>query len=361
MTLLILYLFLALGLSFLCSLLESVILSVTRSHINLMIKERKRGGKLLRALKLNIDRPLAAILTVNTIANTVGAAGVGVQVLKIYDESWVAIASGTLTFSILVFSEIIPKSIGAANWKRLAAPCALLTKILITTLLPIVWFLEQVSSLTSPKGKDDESMTREEMIVAAETGVEEGILVEKETRIIKNLLRLNAILAEDVMTPRSVVFSLQKNRSVDDILEKDSPIFFSRIPVHDKGIDDIVGMVLRFKIIEASSDDRHDMKISELLLPIHKVHEKRSVASILDELIKRREHLFLVVDEHGKTSGIITLEDVIETLLGVEIVDEFDSVEDMRKFALEQWENRKKSRKYAFIGSKASTVNQKIK
>jgi len=349
MTLLILYLLLALGLSFLCSLLESVILSVTKPHIDLLIKKNKRGAQLLKDLKSNVDQPLAAILTLNTIAHTVGAAGVGAEVLYLYGNEWVAVASGILTFMILVFSEIIPKTIGAAFWKRLAVPSAFITKFLIYITYPFVVLLRFISNLITPKKKMDETMTREEMIVAAETGVKEGILAEKEQRIIKNLLRLNAILASDVMTPRSVVFSLQKDMTVGEVLRKKSPIFFSRIPVYDKNIDNIIGLVLRFKIIEASSKDNHHIKMSELLLPIHTVSETTPVAQILDEFIKRREHLFLVNDDLGGTAGIITLEDVIETLLGVEIVDEFDSVEDMRKFALEQWENRKKSRKYQYL------------
>lgn len=353
MTLLLLYLFLALGVSFLCSLLESVILSVTPSHVNLMIKRRQRGGKLLKSLKADMDRTLAAILTLNTISHTIGAAGVGAQVLKVYDEEWVAISSVILTILILVISEIIPKSFGAAKWKALAPSAAVTIKGLIILTYPFVIVLKLISRLFSPNAGHSTTMSREEMIVIAETGVQEGVLVEKEQKIIKNLLRLNAILAEDVMTPRSVVFTLNKNLKVSEVMDNKSPIFFSRIPLFDKNIDDIVGMVLRFKIIEAYANDEDGAKLEDFLLPIHAVAETEPVAKILDEFIKRREHLFLVVDEHGGTAGIITLEDVIETLLGVEIVDEFDSVEDMRKFALEQWENRKKSRKYKHIGEKS--------
>lgn len=344
MHLLFVYLAFALGVSFLCSLLESVILSVSWPHINLLIKKGKKGGQLLKSLKENIDRPLAAILTMNTVANTVGAAGVGAQVLTVYGKTWVAIASGCLTFVILVFSEIIPKSLGAAQWKRLATPCAFIIKFLITAIYPIVLFLEMISDIFASKDGGEESLSREEMIVVAETGVQEGILFEKETRVIKNLLRLNAILVEDVMTPRSVVFALKTGTTVGDVARNHSPIFFSRIPVYNKDLDDIIGIVLRFKIIEATSNDQHGRTIDEFMTPIHSVCETRSIASILDEFIKRREHLFVVTHEHGGTAGIITLEDVIETLLGVEIVDEFDSVEDMRKFALEQWETRKKLR-----------------
>ncbi len=354
MTLLFLYLFLALFVSFLCSLLESVILSVTHSHVNLLIKENKRGGRSLKNLKENIDKPLAAILTLNTIAHTIGAAGVGAQVLKIYGNKWVALASILLTLAILIFSEIIPKNLGAVYWKKLAPFCAYLTNYLIYITYPFGLLFEVISKLIVPNKSQEETMSREEMIVAAETGAEEGVLVDKESRIIKNLLRLNLILAEDVMTPRSVVFALQKDMTVGQILKNNSPILFSRIPVYDKDIDDIIGMVLRFKIIEMSAHDCHDCKIEDLIMPIHTVLEEKPVATILDEFIKKREHIFIVNESHGGTAGIITLEDVIETLLGVEIVDEFDSVEDMRKFALEQWELRKKSKKHIHIKKPSS-------
>jgi CBS domain containing-hemolysin-like protein len=344
MPLLFIYLFLALFISFLCSLLESVILSITPSHINLLIKEKKRGGKTLKKLKDKIDKPLSAILTLNTIANTMGAAGVGSQVHKLYGSSWVAIASGLLTFGILVFSEIIPKNLGAAYWKKLALPCTLIIKYLIYLTYPFVILFDVISSAIIPKHKKEETMSREEMIVAAETGEQEGVLVDKETRIIKNLLRLNSILVKDVMTPRSVMFALQKDATVGDVIKKYSIKIFSRIPVYDKNIDDIIGKVLRFKIIISSSEDQEETKIEELTTPIHTVKETLSIADALDEFIKRREHLFMVTNDLGDIAGIVTLEDAIETLLGVEIVDEFDSVDDMRKFALEQWELRQKAK-----------------
>jgi len=352
MTLLTVYLALALGVSFLCSLLESVILSVTRPHIQLMIKEKRRGGRLLKSLKDEIDKPLAAILTLNTIANTFGAAGVGAQVHKLFSSEWVTASAAILTFSILVFSEIIPKTIGAAKWKKLAPTCAVLIKLLITITYPFVMLFRGLSRLIAPSGLEMKTLTREEMIVVAETGVEEGMLVEKEQKIIKNLLRLNAILVEDIMTPRSVIFALQQDLTVSEVIEQNSPIYFSRIPIYSDNIDEIEGMVLRYEIIEEVSEDLDNTKIKELKIPIKSVSEKDSVALTLDQFIRDKEHLYIVKDKNGVTLGIVTLEDVIETLLGVEIVDEFDSVEDMRKYALEQWENRKKSKKYKKLETK---------
>lgn len=325
-------------------------MSVTPSHVNLLIKENHTGAKILKKLKTHLEDPLAAILTLNTIANTIGAAGVGAQVLKLYGNEWVALASTGLTLSILIFSEIIPKTLGSHHWKTMSPYCAFVIRGLMFLTFPFVVLLRFVSRLVAPKGKAAFSMSREEMIVAAEMGHQEGVLEEKEQNIIKNLLRLKNILVEDIMTPRSVVFCLQKDETIGKIIKEKSPIFFSRIPVYDKDIDNIIGMTLRFKIIEAHSRDEFERPVSELLLPIKAVSHSQPIANTLDEFIKRREHLFIVTDDHGDTAGIVTLEDVIETLLGVEIVDEFDSVEDMRKFALEQWENRKKSRKYQQVG-----------
>lgn len=333
------YFFLALIISFLCSLLESVILSVTYSHIRVLIKERLRSGHLLEALKENINRPLTAILTLNTTAHTVGAAGVGAEALRLFGSSWVAIASGILTLSILVFSEIIPKTLGAVYWKRLAGPSAYSIKILIGLTYPFVYLFEKLGHLLKSKRRGTK-VTREEMIVMAELGEDEGTIEAKEGTVIENLLRLNNIPALDVLTPRSVIFALQKDLTVGQVLEEHRDLTFSRIPVYGKDLDDIVGLVHRHKLIKAQAEDKFDLPLESLVDSIHVVNGSDSVAAILDEFVSRREHLFMVRDEFGSTVGLITLEDAIETLLGVEIVDESDSVEDMRKLALDQFRRK---------------------
>lgn len=341
MTSLIIYFLLAIFVSFLCSLLEAVILSLTHAHIQVLIKQGHRSGRLLRSLKENIDRPLAAILTLNTIAHTVGAAGVGAQALHLYGSKWVALFSAILIFCILVFSEIIPKTLGAVHWKRLAPSAAYLVKGLIYLTYPLVIAFERLSRLLASR-RDQVKVTREEVIAAADMSKAEGELADRERRVINNLLGLKNIYANDVLTPRSVLCALPNNQTVGQVMKEHTPIRFSRIPVYGKDLDDITGLVNRFKLNRSFSQGLTEQRLADLAVPIHVVPESKSMAEILDEFIQRREQLFLVVDEYGGTEGIITLEDAIETLLGVEIMDELDSVEDMRKYALEQWEKRKK-------------------
>mgnify|MGYP003564658645 CR=1 FL=1 len=333
MTGLILFFSLAIGISFLCSIMEAVLLSVTHSYIAVLEKEEKGCAKHLRKIKEKIDRPLSAILTLNTIANTVGATGVGAQTLKVFGNQWVALASGILTLCILVFSEIIPKTIGASYWRKLAPVSAYVIKGLIFITYPIVISFEGLSHIISPKGKRVK-ITREELISAAEIGENAGALKKEEATIIGNVLLLQKVVARDIMTPRSVIFGLDKSLTVRQIMKQNRILNFSRIPVFENSIDNITGLVLRPVILKALCDGNDSVTIGDLANPIHAVPGSNSVASVMNKFIKRREQLFLLVDEYGQTEGIITLEDVIETLLGVEIVDELDSVTDMRKLAL---------------------------
>ncbi len=332
MATLFLYFFLALGISFLCSLLESVLLSMSRSFINILSKKNPTSGKSLEKLKDNISRPLAAILSLNTIANTVGAAGVGAVTYNLLGSKWVAIMSGILTLSILIFSEIIPKTIGAHYWKKLAIPSNYMIRVLIVIMYPFVVMLEVLSNWLKPEEKQD-IVTKEDVIAMAEIGEDEGTIEEDESTIIENLLRLDNITAEEVLTPRSVVYALQKDLTVRQALDEYDNIIFSRIRVYDKELDEITGLVRRDNLLNSKAEDQFDVTMEELSEPVHIVNEKESVGSILDEFVHRREHLFIVKDEFGQFVGIITLEDAIETLLGVEIVDETDSVVDMRKLA----------------------------
>lgn len=340
MTLLFIYLSLAIIVSFICSLLEAVILSVSPAYIAVAVKKKQRAGILLQELKSQIDRPLAAILTLNTISHTVGAAGVGAQVNKLYGDAYLGLASAVLTLVILVFSEIIPKTLGASNWKTLAPLCAYLTKMLIWVAYPFVMLSEGLYNLLS-REENEGSVTREEVIVTAEMGAIEGSIRPKESSIIKNLLMLDNIKVSDIMTPRSVIHAFHKDMTIHQVVTENQPIRFSRLPVYANNLDDIIGMVHRYKILEASSQDLDDLAIYKLMTPIHSIPEHISVAAVLDQFTKRKEHIFLVVDEYGSTTGLVSLEDAIETLLGVEIVDEFDSVADMRQYALEQWRERK--------------------
>ncbi|MBN1845808.1 MAG: HlyC/CorC family transporter [Sedimentisphaerales bacterium] len=340
MTTLILFITLALVVSFLCSLMEAAILSVSHGYIETLRKQKRRSGEILRHLKERIDRPLAAILTLNTVANTIGAAGVGAQVQKLYTQAYgphhagtvLAVASGCLTLAILVFSEIIPKTLGAVYWKRLGPLVAYVVLGLVRILLPLVVVLELISRWVSGR-RYHRKVSREEMIAVAELGNLEGSLLTQETRLIHNILRLHKIRARDVLTPRSVMLAFQQDKTIQEALNKHSPIRFSRIPIYGKDLDDITAVVHRYELVRANAEGKGHQKLSEAAKPIHAVPDTKFLASILDEFVRRQEQLFLVVDEYGGTAGIITLEDAIETLLGVEIVDEFDTVKDMRKLA----------------------------
>ncbi|MCE5251236.1 hemolysin family protein [bacterium] len=343
MAILILYLLIALTVSFICSLLESIMLSVTHAHIAVLIKNGHKSGRLLRTMKKNINHPLATILTLNTVANTVGAAMVGTQAYSLYGVEWAAFVSGILTVLILVFSEIIPKTLGAVYWKTLSPFAAYFLKALMVILYPIVIFLEKISKLISRKGPSAR-ITREELLVLAEIGLREGILEHDEARILENLLLLREIRTGDILTPRSVMLAFQKDQTVGEVVTAHPRIRFSRIPVFGDDIDDITGVVLSRELLEAYYTGREKETIERLTKPIFAIPDSKPIADLIEDFINRREHIFLVVDEYGGTGGIVTLEDAVETLLGVEIVDEHDSVEDMRAHALEQWKKRRQER-----------------
>ena len=334
MTALLTYFLTALLVSFLCSLLESVLLSISIAHVSVIEKEGGTSGKLMAELKENINKPLAAILTVNTVANTIGAAGVGAQTLMIFGNEWVAISSGVLTLCILIFSEIIPKTIGAIYSKSLVSFSAYTIRILMFIAWPFVLLSETMSKFIHKGENGGESKaSREELLAMAEISEDEGSIDEQEGDIIENLMKLDDMPVEDIMTPRSVIFALKESDTVGTVVEKHSPIAFSRIPIFEKDLDDIVGIVNRYDLVHKQAEDQFNIKMNEIMKPIESVLEKASVSDVLDLFVKRRQQMFLVKDEFGTTTGLITLEDAIETLLGVEIVDEHDNVVDMRKLA----------------------------
>lgn len=325
--------------SFTCSLLEAVILSITPGFVANELKDNPRTGKLLEHLKEKVDRPISAILTLNTISHTAGATYVGALANELYGSTAITIISAVLTLSILFFSEILPKMVGTIYWRELAHFSVYIIQVIIFAMYPIVWISEFMGkALRRP---DEPEVTREEVIATAELSVDEGELHAKESTIIKNLLMLNNIYVSDIMTPRSVMFALDGSMTVEDVFEKHRPIRFSRIPIYEGSIDNIIGLALRHKIHETLSSDNHDVKVKDLVTQISSVPERMTVGAVLDFFIKRKEHLALALDEYGVVTGLVTLEDAVETLLGVEIVDELDNVADMRQYALEQWQLRK--------------------
>jgi CBS domain containing-hemolysin-like protein len=345
MFLLVVYFIVTLLISFFCSLLESVLLSVTPTYISVMEKEGKKAGKVLHRFKRNIDHPLAAILTMNTVANTVGAALIGAQAYAVFGGPWIAVSSGLLTFFILTFSEITPKTIGAVHWKKLASFGAYSIQGLIIILYPFVKMLEVLSSAIS-RGKKGGYVSRDEIIAMAEISEKEGVLSRKEASIIENVLLFRELRVEDILTPRSVLATLQRDDTVREAFEHLSPMRFSRIPVWGINLDDIRGVVFRNALVEAYYTGKENEKVESLIKPLHAVPESKRIADVLDEFITRREHMFLVIDEYGGTAGIITLEDVIESLLGMEIVDELDTIVDMRAYAAERWRKRREERMF---------------
>jgi len=329
MTLLITYFCLALFLSFICSLLEAVLLSTPSSYASILKRENEKSGLILDGFKDNINRPLAAILTLNTFAHTIGAAGVGAQVFDLFGEPYVAIASGVLTFLILVFSEIIPKTLGSTYWRGLVSSAVRFIQFLIWVTYPFVLLAEFISNF----GSDSTSVTREEVIAMAEMGEDEGILEEQETDLIENTLRLKDIKVNDVMTPRNVIFALNKDMTVGQVLEEHETLDFTRIPVFDTNLDNMVGMVNRYNIVNRKAEDQFSTRMSEIIKDIPWVNENDSIDKVLELFIENRDHLCLVKDDFDTLTGLITLEDAVETLLGKEIVDEHDSVVDMRNLS----------------------------
>lgn len=330
--LLVFYVGLALGVSFLCSILESILLSISHSHIQLMSKNGKKSGLIWANLKENDSvRPLTAILTLNTIAHTVGAVGVGSVVQTEYGNEWVTLASAILTMAVLLLSEILPKTLGTVYWKKLSPPAAYITNYLTLALIlivvPIEWFRKLL-----PKGNKT-TVTRDELAVLADIGEEEGTIEEDEETVIQNLLRLAEIKVEEVMTPRVVVTAFPLDYTVNQVLAEHPVLRVSRIPVYGANIDDIKGLVIRSEVLLAASRDKWERKLETLMKPIGFISEDDSVDLALDLFLEKRQQILAVQDEFGGTSGIVTMEDVIETLLGKEIVDETDEAEDMREVA----------------------------
>ncbi len=341
MLLLITYILIALGFSFLCSIAEAVILSVTTAHIALLEKKGKSAGKQLRTLKADINQPLAAILTLNTIAHTVGAAGAGAQAAVVFGNAYVGIASAILTLLILIFSEIIPKTLGAHYWRQLAPLTAYALKGLVVILYPFVKLSELLTKGLT-QGPTLVGFSRNEFVAMADLSAREGQLVQQESTILKNLLRLRKTLIADAMTPRTVVFSLPQQLRVEDFFQKYEQIRFSRIPIYAETQDQVTGFVLRSELLLAQARGNTDNPLMEYSRPLPALLAKMSLAQAFDEFMRLRAHIMLVVDEYGGLKGLLTLEDLLETLLGLEIVDEGDNEVDMQQLARQLWKRRAK-------------------
>ena len=340
MGLLLLFLFTALGISFLCSVLEAVLLSVPMSFVSMLEKEGRSGAPLLKKYKQNIDKPISAILSLNTIAHTVGATGVGVQSEKVFGEAYFAITSAVLTMLILVLSEILPKTIGASHWRGLAIPAARVIHVLVILTYPFVLMSEVITRVFSKK-KQVLSVSREEVSAMVTVGAEEGVFEKKENRMIQNLLKLDDVKARDIMTPSSVVEMAEESMTLREFYQNDAYRTYSRIPVYNEENDDYIrGYVLRQTILEKLTEDKFDNRLSDIVRPVLTFSENEPVSNIWEKLLAKKEHISIIIDEYGCFRGIVTMEDVIETMLGTEIVDEKDKVTDMQEFAREKWQEQ---------------------
>lgn len=336
---LVFYVVIALGISFLCSIWEAAMLSTPVSHIELLVQQGSRAGLIMQGLRQNVEHPIAAILTLNTIAHTVGAAGAGAEATAIFGSEFFGIISAVLTLLILVFSEIIPKTLGAVYAKPLTPFTAYSLRALLWVLRPAVFVFEFVTQSMRPN-EEPPTVTRSELQVMARISAAEGGIKERENRIVANLLQLAEVQVETIMTPRTVVVMFQEDQSIGGVMQSYTFLPFSRIPVYGESADDVKGYVLRHEIYKRAAADAHATKLSEIALNLDVVPETNSVAQVLDEFIAKQEHIFLVIDEYGGTAGLITLEDTVETLLGIEILDESDRVADLRQLARRRYQSQ---------------------
>jgi len=339
MELLIIFLVLAIGVSFICSILEAVLLSVSDSFVAMLEEEGASHAEQLRKMKEDIDRPLATILSLNTIAHTVGAAGVGAQAQRLFGEASITLVSTVLTLLILFLSEIIPKTLGARFWRQLTHPTVWLLQVLMIILSPLVWVCQKITGLISRSG-DTKSFSRKEFAAMATRGAEEGVLAQSEATTFKNLVFIESLTAHDVMTPRTVVHSIKSTMQVSKAVEHVAHHKLSRIPVYGEHKEDILGYVLRGDILLAAVEKKFDLQVHDLKRNILTASENISLKDLFSRMNKRHEHICALVDEYGGFSGLITMEDVVETILGFEIVDELDTIEDMQKLARKNWRIR---------------------
>lgn len=342
MELLIVYLFIALGFSFLCSLLEAVLLSITPSHVNMLSDKGSRKGKLIKRFKDNIDRPLSAVLTLNTFAHTIGAAGVGAQAQIIWGNEVLSIASAVLTIIILIFSEIIPKTLGALYWKGLVGFTAFTLLILVySPLYPFILISQQITKWLKG-GKKELPVSRDELSALARLGAVSGVFKQKESMMIENLMKFDYIKVKDIMTPRVVVASEDEETKVSELKNKVSEIPFSRIPVYRGNRENITGYILKDDLMLKLVYKKETQTLKSFKRPIPFVVDSVPLSSLYEKFSAEKDIIAIVVDEYGGMSGIVTMEDLIETILGLEIVDEYDNIENLRKSARERWEQRAK-------------------
>ena len=328
-------------LSALCSMLEATLLSTPLSYITALEEQGIKGSQLLKRLKQSPDRAISAILCLNTIANTVGASIVGSLVYDVYGSAIVGVFSTIFTFTILIFSEIIPQTIGTSYWRKLAIPAASVINAMIFIMFPLVWLLEHLTHIISSKSTQV-SVSREDISAMVSVATEEEVIEKDEKKMIQNLLKLDEITAHEIMTPSTVVEMAEGNMTVREFYDS-ADLTHSRILVFDDDNSDyVIGYVLRQTVLEKMAEDKFKTRIRDISRPILSFSEDEPVGNIWEKFLEKKEHISVIIDEYGTFRGLVTLEDVIETMLGQEIVDETDEVVDMQEYAKEQWEKAQK-------------------
>ena len=351
MTLLILFFIMSIGFSFLCSIWEAALLCITPAFINTLQREKPDLGRRVKVFKEEIDRPLSAILSLNTIAHTVGAIGVGVQAGKVFGAhtfslglfsiSYESIIAGGMTLSILILSEIIPKTIGANYWRELTPFTIYSVGILMMILKPLVWLSQWITKHLK-KDKEKSVLSRADFAAFTEIGAESGVINKSESRIISNLLKMQTVKAADIMTPRSVMVTANEDCTVSEFDRRHKDSTFSRIPIYQAEPDNISGFVLRDDILSHLADDDKDTNLKTLKRKVTVVAPEMQLPELFDSLLEERSHMAIVIDEYGSVLGLLTMEDILETLLGIEIVDETDQEVDLQILARKKWQKRAK-------------------
>ncbi len=341
---LLLFVGVAIAVSFLCSLWEAVLLSISPAYMQLELVGGTKLGQTLAGFKANIDRPLAAILSLNTIAHTAGAIGVGQQATLIWGDANPLVTGVVvpiaMTLAILLLSEIVPKTIGANNWRALAPFTVRSLSILVAILSPLIWLCQLVTRLAN-RGERLPIFSRADFVAMAQIGEEEGALADREADFIRNLMAFRDVRARDIMTPRPVILSAPGDLSFRQFYDMQDELVFSRIPIRGTDTAELLGYVLKDEVLELIVDGEEDKPLSSIMRPILTVHEGQKIFQLFDRLMQAREHIANVVDEHGSTVGIVTMEDIVETLLGAEIVDETDRIADLQAHARRRWNQRR--------------------
>ncbi len=338
--LLIFFVALSLVVSFLCSVSEAVLLTMTPSYIDTLEETDPRTAKILRDVKVdNIAKSISAILTLNTVAHTLGSLGAGAQATIVFGNAWFGVFSAVMTLVILIGTEIIPKTLGTTYWRRFALPVAYYVKAINVALMPLIWITEKISNLLT-RGNTESDFSRHEFLALANAGEQAGQINALESRIIKNLLALGAVNVEAIITPRSVMMAFEENDTVGDVFANHPKLSFSRFPVYEEDIDNITGFVLKSDLLLAKSNQEIHVPIKQYRRDVTFVFAKMKLFDLLDLMLKSRVHIVIAVGEYGEVKGLVSLEDVLETLLGLEIVDEFDKVEDMQALARQLMKRR---------------------